>query len=62
MLMGPPVLSMLLKAVNTEISPKKVNMELHTVYNRDRNGLLFIEFGPERGHIELAYVAVLLVT
>ena len=25
MLIGPPVLSMLLKAVNTEISPKKVN-------------------------------------
>ena len=29
-------------------------MELHLVYDRDTNGLLFTEFGPERGHIELA--------
>ena len=24
-------------------------MELHLVYDRDTNGLLFTEFGPERG-------------
>ena len=29
-------------------------MELHLVYDRDTNGLLFTEFGPERGNNELA--------
>ena len=36
------------------ISPKYVNMESHLVYDRDTNGLLITEFGPERGHNELA--------
>ena len=36
-------------------------MELHLVYDRDTNGLLYTEFGPESGHIELA-ISVLLVT
>ena len=31
------------------------------VYNRDTNGLLFTEFGPERGHIELAICCSLIV-
>ena len=29
-------------------------MELHLVYDRDTNGLLYTEFGPEREHNELA--------
>ena len=42
-------------------SPKEVKMELHLVYDRDTNGLLFTEFGPERGHIELAICCSLIV-
>ena len=29
-------------------------MELHLVYDSDTNGLLYTEFGPERGDNELA--------
>ena len=36
-------------------------MELHLVYDRDTNGLLFTEIGPERGHIELAICCSLIV-
>ena len=36
-------------------------MELHLVYDRDTNGLLFTEFGPERGHNELAICYSLIV-
>ena len=35
-------------------------MELHLVYDRDTNGSLYTEFGPERGHNELAICSSLI--